>query len=353
MNHSDIPFLRLQNQYLSYPDFKNPAEVVSWFGAVQAQDYLGALWAIGQRMKNGTEKDVEDALRERTIVRSWPMRGTLHFVAAKDLRWMLKLLAPRVMRRASSRYRELELNEETFNNSRKIIVQALVGGKELKREEIFSLLEKNGISPSGQRGIHIIGHLAMEGVICFGNRNGKQFTFTLLDEWIPVTAAHDEEKSLAEITLRYFTSHGPATIKDFYWWSGLTITEAKKGLDLAKKQLDYETTDKDTYWFSNDTLGKQKQNHAWLLPAYDEYTVAYKNRSDIITSQHFIQAGNGLRPTIVFGGQIIGTWKRELKKHTVIITPHFFYEATVKQRSSLHKAAEHYGKFLKRKIELL
>jgi hypothetical protein len=353
MNQASIPALRLQNQHLTTPDFKTPADVVQWFGAVQAQEYLGSLWAVGQRMKHATEGTIEEAIADRTIVRSWPMRGTLHFTHAQDLRWMLKLLAPRVIKRAASRYRELELTYETFHTSGNILAKALMGGKELRRDEIFRIFEEHKISPNGQRGIHILGHLAMRGLICFGSRSGKQFTFTLLDEWIPPTKPKDTNEALAELTKRYFTSHGPATIKDFAWWSGLTVTEVKRGIELTKPYLTHETIGGELHYFApTSPLLKQKET-AYLLPAYDEYTVAYKDRSAIIDSHNSINAANGLLSAMVVGGRIIGTWRRELKKHEVIVTPHMFSEINYTTRELLHEAAHRYGAFLERSVKLL
>lgn len=352
MKLSEIALLRLQNQHLATPDFSSVAEAVSWFGAVQAQDYLGSLWAIGQRMKNVTEEVIEKAVADRLIVRSWPMRGTLHFTHAQDLRWMLQLLAPRVIKRSAFRYKELELDNVALSKSEVIITQALIGGKELRRDELFTILEKNGVSPSGQRGIHILSYLAMRGLICFGSRNGKQFTFTLLDEWIPPTKPKEPDEALFELAKRYFLSHGPATIHDFAWWSGLTLTEVRRSIELIKTHLTHETVDEHVYYFTTTT--NHTLNHtAYFLPAYDEFTVAYKDRRAIIDSAHFIQAGNGLRPTIVFDGKIIGTWKRELKKHEVIVTMHFFSPISLTERKVIAAAANRYGKFLGRELKLL
>jgi hypothetical protein len=352
MGQTDIIKNRLFNQKLSHPDFETPEEAAHWFGAVQAQDYLGSLWAVGQRVHNATEKVIEEAINKRKIVRSWPMRGTLHFTHAQDLHWMLKLLAPRVVKRNAFRYRELELTEENFTKSSKVLTKALVGGKELTREAMLNVLAENDISPAGQRGIHILGKLAMEGLLCFGSRNGKQFTFTLLDEWIPPSKIIDGDEALAELTKRYFLSHGPATIKDFAWWSGLTVAEIKRGIALTTSYLHHETIDDREYWFGERNKAQTQKPKAHLLPAYDEYTVAYKDRSAIIESNHFIQAGNGLKPTIVVNGRIIGTWQRELKKHSAILTPHFFQIPNKDEYDLLKHAVEDYGVFLNRTVEL-
>lgn len=354
MKHFSIPALRLANQHLSHSSFKTPADVVTWFGAIQAQDYLGSLWAIGQRMERATEQTIEEAIADRTIVRSWPMRGTLHFTSAQDLRWMLKLLAPRIIKKAASRYRELELTTEQFKKSEKIISKVLMGGKQKTRDELYALLDENGVSPTGQRGIHILGQLAMEGLLCLGTKSGKQFTFTLLDEWIPAGKEFDAETATAELTKRYFTSHGPATVKDFAWWSGLTIREATAGLESVKNHLIHEAVDEDTYWF---TPVKKPINkpvpQAFLLPMYDELAVAYKNRKALIREEHMIPSGNGIfKPIIVLNGNLIGTWTRELKKHEVVITSHLFHMLTASEHSLFRTAVEKYAQFLGRKAVL-
>src|SRR5262245_54758267 len=174
MTFSRIAHHRLHNQRLTSKKFTTVAEVVHWFGAVQAQDYLGALWAVGLRMQHATEKAVEQALAERAIVRTWPMRGTLHFVAAEDARWMLKLLNARFISRTPVHHRKLELDHRVFGRCGEILVSALSGGRQLSRPALYELLESKGVSTSNSRGLNIIGQLAQEGLICFGTREGKQ-----------------------------------------------------------------------------------------------------------------------------------------------------------------------------------
>ena len=270
MTRLNIGRQRLANQLIAHSTFANPSDVVKWFGAVQAQDYLGALWAVGLRTHHTTEKEIEQALANRSIVRTWPMRGTLHFVAAEDIRWVLKLLTPRVMAGSASRLKQLELDDATFARSRKAIVRTLQGGQPLERAEMYQVLESAHISTAGQRGIHILGRLAQEGVICFGARSGKQHTFVLLDEWIPRSRMLDREAALAELTQRYYTSHGPATLRDFVWWSGLSPTDARAGLEMVKPNLHEEMIDGQTFWFAGSTLSsKAKMPTAYLLPGFD------------------------------------------------------------------------------------
>ena len=183
----NIALTRLANLGIAHPTFAKPGAVASWLGALQAQDYSGALWSIGLRMASATEHDIEAAIADHTIVRTWPMRGTLHFVAANDVRWLLALLTPRMIAETAGRYRQLELDEATFARSQELFAKALQGGKQLTREEMQQLLEQANIATAGQRGYHLLVRAAQDGLICFGVPRGKQQTFTLLDEWVPPT----------------------------------------------------------------------------------------------------------------------------------------------------------------------
>lgn len=351
MTLSSIAHQRLQQQHIAKNDFEKPEDVVSWMGAMQAQDYLGALWAIGLRMKNTSEADIEKALADRAIIRTWPMRGTLHFVAPADARWMLKTFTPRVIARAAGIYRQVGLDKKIFTKSAKLLTAALAGGKQLTRKEIYEVLERGKVTATEMRGLHILGHLAQEGLICFGARNGKQPTFTLLEEWIPPVKEQPDDIAMAEFTLRYFTSHGPATVQDFVWWTGLTATEAKAAHELVKSSLVSETIQGITYWMTSDSAAsKAKSTGVYLLPGFDEYLMGYTNRTPAIDTKRFKQisgTGNGiLSSTIVVNSQITGTWKRTIKKDTVIIEAKPFESFNKTEKSAIATAAKRYGKFL-------
>jgi hypothetical protein len=350
MTRSDIARLRLHNQRIAYATAEKPGDVVAWLGAVQAQDYLGALWAVGLRMRNAVEADVEQALADRTIIRTWPMRGTLHFVAAADIRWMLELLTPRVAANIRQYLlREFDLDEGAFARSKDLFARALQGGKQLTRNAMYDVLEAGGVSAS-QRGRHILTLLAQDGFICFGAREGKQQTFVLLDEWTPKARRMARDESLAEIAKRYFTGHGPATLQDFAWWSGLTTADATAGLEMTKRLLAQETINGQTYWFASSTPAtKDSSPTAYMLPAYDEYTVAYKDRSAVLDPTYAKQAnsGNGIfYPTIVVDGQVVGTWKRTLKKDSLVVIPSPFANLKRAETRAIAEAANRYGKFL-------
>jgi Winged helix DNA-binding domain len=342
---------RLQNQHIASSTFDTPGEVVSWLGAVQAQDYLGALWAVGLRMRNATEGDVERALAERTIVRTWPMRGTLHFVAAADVRWMLELMTPRVVAASAARLqRDYELDDAVFARSRDVLTRALQGGGQLTRNAMYETLEAAHISAAGQRGLHILWRLAQEGLLCFGAREGKQPTFVLLDEWVPDARCLERDEALMELARRYFTGHGPATVQDFAWWSGLAVADAKAGLEMAKADLVTEVVDGKTYWFSSSTSPvRDASPDAYLLPSYDEYTVAYKDRGAVLDPVHAKRpdSGSGIfHPTMILDGQVVGTWKRTLEKKSVVITTRPFNPLKKAEKNAFAKAARRYGEFL-------
>ncbi len=347
---ADISWQRLASQQIQPAYAKQPFDVVSRMGMIQAQDYLGALWAVGLRMQEASEADVERALAERSIVRTWPARGTLHFAAAADVRWMLDLLSARTIAGRAGRFSELGLDEETFSQSRNVIVTHLEGGCRLTREEIFPLLEAAGISTAGQRGIHILWRLAQAGLICFGPRRGKQQTFVLLDEWIPPAPKYEREQALAELARRYFSGHGPATLKDYTWWSGLTISEAKAGLEMIKQELVEEVYDGQHTWRADNPVPPSEDTQVvHLLPGFDEYLVGYQDRSAVLDGQYARRANNGggiLNPVILSGGRVVGTWKRTIKKSGVEVIPDWFSVPTPAQAGVFEAAAQRYGAFL-------
>lgn len=351
----NIARLRLHNQQIATQRFRRPGEVVSWLGALQAQDYAGALWSIGLRLPDVAQTDIEKAIATREIVRTWPIRGTLHFVAAADVHWMRELLTPRIIARSALRQRQLELNATIFARCEKIFLKALRGGAQLTREQMLALLEKARITTAGQRGYHILWRLAQEGLLCFGPHAGKQPTFTLLDEWIPTDGRMDQDASLAELARRYFTSHGPATLQDFIAWSALTTTDARHAIHLAASQLAEEKVGAKIYWLSSETVSApQKSSTAYLLPGFDEYLLGYRDRSPSLDSRHagkVCPSANGMFiSTVVIDGQILGIWKRTAKAASLTITLIPFAKFGTPALRSIQLAAKRYGKFLAREV---
>jgi hypothetical protein len=354
MASMNIAARRAVNQHLARPMFEKPGDVVRRMGAVQAQDYLGSLWAVGLRTGGATEGDVESAIADRGIVRTWPMRGTLHFVAAADVRWMLGLLTPRVVARSAGRYRQLELDERTFARSRDVLARALRGGRSLTRNALYGELEAARIPVMGQRGIHILSRLAQDGLICFAAREGKQHTFALLEEWVPAAKSLKRDDALAELARRYFESHGPATLQDFVWWSGLKTADARAGLEAAEPSLLRETVEGQTYWLPSSTAESEDgPPPALLLPVYDEYTVAYRDRSAVLSRSDAGRAGNGIfRHVLVIDGRVAGTWARALRKDSVVITLRPFVKLGRAEARAVAAVADRYGKFLGASVEL-
>lgn len=239
MNLSDIARQRLARQHLVGGKLDRPIDVVARLGAVQAQDYAGAKWAVAQRTRDADDATVEQAVIDGSIIRTHVLRPTWHFVAAADIRWMLALTAPRVRARMSPYNRHLELDEAVFRRSARTLRRALEGGKHLTRAELSGELRRAGIDASGtQRLAHLVMEAELAGIVCSGARRGKQFTYALLEERVPAGTSFDRDGALLRLTAIYFATRGPATPADFSWWSGLTVGEARKGIDLAGSTLE-------------------------------------------------------------------------------------------------------------------
>lgn len=350
---------RLKNQQLLHPTLDDPADVVKWFGAMQAQDYLASLWGIGCRTHHSIEKDVEQAIIDRKIVRSWPLRGTLHFVSANDIHWMLELSKARIDSKHGNRIKkDYNLNEKVFTRCKKILEKALTNNQFLTRDELYEVLEKSKISTGLQRGLHIISELARDGFICFGARKGKQQTFVLLDSWIRSPKKIKRDEGIVKLAERYFTSHGPATLSDFTWWSGLSPAEAKSGLEQIKSNLHHEDLDGNRFWMSSSALSSQKTNASTihLLPSFDEYVISYANRSAVLEDMYFrkmVFTSNGIfNPVVVINGHVVGLWKRSFKNKGVEIDLKPFTSFSETQRKGILLSAKRYGEFVGYNVEL-
>jgi winged helix DNA-binding protein len=317
MKKRDIAKLRLLNQRITGTEFSGSGEVVRHMGAIQAQDYPMALWAIGLRMQDSTSQIVEEAVNNGSIIRTHVLRPTWHFVAADDIRWMLKLTAPRIEKMTASACRQFELDAKTLNKCSKIIGKSLEGGRHLTRAELVTELERQGVKNGPLRAIHIMLQAEIDGVVCSGAKRGKQFTYALMDERVPQSKTMTKEESLAALALRYFTSHGPATLKDFVWWSGLTVANAKSGLESIKSNLINLVVDDQTYWLAEAIPWMKNSVH--LLPSFDEFLVSYKDRSASLAadvSQRAILKNGIFAPVIVVNGVVTGFWKRSDKNGT-------------------------------------
>lgn len=317
---------RLINQRLLGSTFASAQEVVSWLGALQGQDLPSVTWAIGLRLPRSTEGDVSRAFAEGKIVRTWAMRGTLHVVAAEDVRWMLELTLAGNVRRAAGRQRELALDEQTFKKSRKTLVRALEKGH-LTRAELFAILERARISTEGQRGVHLLWDAAVHGLICSGAPRGKEQTFALLEEWLPSAPKKDPGEAIVELAKRYFQSRRPATLKDFAWWSGLSQREARVGFESTPSAAE------------EPTPSRREKETAFALPAFDEYLLGYQDRSTVLDARHvkrIFPGGGTFFPSLVLDGQVVGTWRRATLE---------FETFTPVKKKPLEEALQRYAQF--------
>lgn len=350
MTPNEIGLQRLGNQQLANRTLASAFEIVSWMGAMQAQDYKQALWAIGCRLSAGARlPEVEAALANHQIIRTWPMRGTIHFIPAEDARWMLSLGAAKALAGHGRRMKQLDLTEETMARCTDLFTEALDDAGWLSRGALLQIAEDDGISTAGQRGYHILWHLAHQGVLVLGAGTGQSQQFALLRAVSPAPRQLSRDAALVELLRRYLRSHGPATEADFARWSGLTLTETRRALAELDGTLQRVTLDDATYYQSADPLPPAKRESVHLLAGFDEFLLGYKDRSAVLPEEHaqkVVPGNNGVfQPLIVVGGQVVGTWKRTLKAQSVDITLHPFAPLG-KTEDAVRAAASDYAQFM-------
>jgi hypothetical protein len=345
-----IAQLRLENQQIAQRKFTTPQALVVWHGAKQAQDYTHAKWAIGLRIPGATDDSIEHAIREGTILRTHILRPTWHFVAAPDIRWMMRLTAPQIAVQGASRERDLGLDAATYRRTNDVIARALEGGKYLSRQALAEAIEKAGIMTNSSRMVHIMMQAELDLVVCNGVRQGKELTYALLDERVPAGPDLSREESLAELARRYFTSHAPATLQDFTWWSGLKVGDARAALEMIKSTLISRPLDALTYWMPKELeLPDQWTSRVHLLPAFDEYLVSYKDRGaslDPALTAHAITSNGIFKPVIVIDGRVAGVWTRTEKKNAVVIEPQLFRDVNAAEKDGILAAAREFARFL-------
>lgn len=344
----DIATIRLKNQQLISHQFEKPEEVVSWFGAIQSQDFAAAKWALAQRTKNQTDEAIEKAFTEGKILRTHIMRPTWHFVTPADIRWLLKLTSPRVHRFNGSYYRKSGLDKSIFEKSNEIIRKALTGNNRLTRSELNEHLKAAKI-PTEDLGLtYTIMQAELDGIIVSGPRRDKQFTYMLLDERVPQTRELTYDEALTELTKRYFQSHGPSQVKDFSWWSGLTLSDTRKGIELLGSTLQkMETEEKTYYLFASKQT--EKADSVFLVPGFDEYFIAYTDRSDVLDktyAKELNQGGGMVSGAVVVNGMMVGGWRRTFERKSVVIAIRLFEKITLGQQNLLKKQTEEFGNFI-------
>jgi len=344
---------RLAAQLLAGADHRSPTGVVSRLLAIQAQDLASSLWAVGVRSTGATMDAVLAALEDGSIVRSWPMRGTLHLVAAEDLGWLLGLGVPRVRSTIAARHRQLELDAETFSRSRALTEGLLSGHRRVTRDELLTAHTDAGIPIDGQRGSHLIMELAMSGVVCWGPPAGRQQALVLTEEWIRAPRVLEADEALGEFVVRYLTGHGPSTIADLTWWSKLTVAQAKRGVEVAAGRLVSESRDGVTRWSASEGIEPSpapRRPRVLALPGFDELLLGYRDRELTLPAafaDRIVPGANGIfLPMIAVDGRVVGTWRRRTSATGVVVTPTPFQPLSQRVQAGFRRAAGEYGRYL-------
>ena len=355
MTNAEIIRYRLFNQQIAGTKFTQPKQIVEWMVAMQAQEYAIAKWAIGLRLPGSTDEQVEKAFTDGEILRTHLMRPTWHFVTPADIRWLLKLTAPRVEAFNAFTYRQQELDNKIFKRSNDIIAKSLEGGKHLLRTELQTALKQKKITADGIRLSVLMMKAELDGIICSGPRRGNQFTYSLLYERVPTVKTISKEEALQQFAFRYFRSRGPATVKDFATWSGLTVKEGIAGAAMLPSHFIHENINGQEYIFYPASFTSGKMQSSFLMPDYDEYGMGYKDRSAIFTAKMAFTQFKNENPffnrMVILDGKIQGTWKRVIKNNKVVVETVPFGPLSKTKQQALKKAIKKYCAFVGKQIE--
>jgi len=350
MNLKDIAAIRLISQQIEGTAFKTAKDIVHWMGAMQAQDYNMAKWAIGLRLPGLTDKLLEGAIDKGEIIRTHLLRPTWHFVSAEAIYWMLELTAPQIKTAQKTRLKQLEITDEIINKSHGLLEKALEGGQHLTREELRTKFEKAKIATGENRLSHLLLRAELDGIVCSGAIKDKKQTYALLAERVPKAKALHKEEALAKLAQGYFLSHCPATLQDFIWWSGLSSTSARHALEMVKPNFNAATIGTQTYWLSPSFSEVNINSKSlYLLPAFDEFIISYRDRSASLPFENHKKtiSNNGIfRPAIVLNGQVVGIWKRTTQKENVVLELQFFLQLSTETKDLIEKAVQAFGHFL-------
>lgn len=340
---------RLRMQHLAGPGARSAADVLRALGVVQAQDYAGAKWAIGQRVKGATDAGIEADMAAGRILRTHVLRPTWHFVRPEDIRWMLALTAPRIAAILASYNRTLELTPEVLRRSNDVIVAALEGGRQLTRPELRDALARAGIRAATQRLSRIVMQAEIDALICSGPRRGNAFTYALLDERAPAVAPRDRDESLGDLATRYFRTRGPASLHDFAWWSGLSMLDSKRAVEIAGPALRRVEQDGVNRWRGRTPVPKSTRTTAHLLPNYDEYFIGLKDRTALGMrgGGAGLVVGGSAPPHVAFvDGQLVGAWRRIQGGGRLSVDLRLTTRLTAAERALLEAEAARLGRFL-------
>ncbi|MBP1691950.1 MAG: hypothetical protein H6Q32_1302 [Bacteroidetes bacterium] len=347
---------RLLAQQLESPRFKSAGEVVAFMGAMQAQDFAMARWAVGIRLPGATIEGIEGALQRGEIIRTHLLRPTWHFVSAGDVRWMLVLTAPHIKSSLRSRHTSLELDDAFIRKTNALLEKEARREGVLTRDHIARLFASRRIAMDDNRLAHMLLYAELDGVLCSGPPVGSKHTYALLEERVPESVGLKRDEALAELARRYFVSHGPATLQDFTWWSGLPAKDVRRAVDMAKPGLVPEEVDSRAYWADGSRSRAAKAGSGLhLLPAYDEYLLAYKDRAASLHSQHHraaISTNGVFYPTVLLDGKVIGLWRRTIAKDQVVVSHKLFRPLDQPARRMMEKAIRRVGVFLGKEAKL-
>jgi hypothetical protein len=357
MKAADIALARIYAQQVIRSNFTKAKDLVSYMGALQAQDYAMAKWAIGLRVPGSTEKEIEQSLNKGELLRAHVLRPTWHIIPAKNIYWMLALSAAKIKALMRTMDKQLELTEKIFTRSNGIIEKCLAEGNHVGREELATRLNKAHIQTTENRLSHLLLRAELEGIACSGKSTGNKKTYALLETRVPRQKLIDKNESLALLATSYFSSHGPATLEDFGWWSGLTLTDARHALENTKQQFNSEKLNGQEYWFGKNLLFPEKKKSAGvqLLPAYDEFIISYKDRTAGLAPEHHkkVLSNNGIFfPVIVADGQVVATWKKSVEKGGLAVEAHFFQPPPAKWLAAVTKRVKELGAFYEKKSTL-
>jgi hypothetical protein len=346
MNSKEVAHCRMANQQITGTQFTRSADLVQWMGCIQAQDYAASTWAVGCRLAKASHTSVEQDFNEGSILRTHVLRPTWHFVCPADIRWMLKLNAPKVKALSRPYHRQLGIDQGILRKSKKIIVNALGKHQRLTREQLTQALREQKINVTDSRLGHLLMDAELDALICSAGRMGNKFAYQLLDDITPASDVPGYEESIAELTKRYFFSRGPASVRDFAWWGNLTLAEARKGLDMNKQHLQQVSVNGNDYWVSSKSpIPPPPVRSAFLLPTFDEYMVAYKDRSNVLDPRFAGECSHGLAPIIIYNGQVAGTWRRTGTKEGMTIETKFCKVTASPSPRSLATAIKKYTHF--------
>jgi hypothetical protein len=357
MTFSEISNIRLISQNITEHEFKTVKEIVSGMAAIQAQDYSMAKWAISTRLTGVTDKVIGSSIDKGEIIRIHVLRPTWHFIAADDVYWMLQLSSSKIKASLRSRHNQLGLTASVTAKAIDIIQKKITNGLSLTREELANEFHKAKIKTEANRLSHILFVAEMEGVICSGPIKNNKQTYSLLYERVPHKKELSRDESLAELGKRYFSSRYPATLEDFIWWSNLSVSDARKALEMVRSWFFSETIDGVRYLVPDSYQGGALKNaSAHLLPAYDEFLISYKNRSSslsLINNKKTVSDNGIFHPSIVVNGQVTGLWRRTFQKDKVIVETYFFHPPDPMTRNLIDKKALEFGQFLGKETEVI